>query len=118
EILCFEKTFDSGRASFGLVLPIDTLFASSTIQGNFAKPGGTSTSTGDMSIFTKFIVRQDPKTGSLISAGMVVTPPTGPKTFAGANYISSIHTTTIQPYIGYILRRGRFYVHGFSAFAF
>ena len=118
EILGFEKTFDSGRASFGLVLPIDTLYAGSTITGNFARPGGTSTSTGDMSIFTKFIVRQDPKTGSLISAGLVVTPPTGPRTFAGANYISAIHTTTIQPYIGYIFRRGRFYLHGFSAFAF
>ncbi len=118
EIFGFEKTFDSGRASFGLILPIDTLYASSTIKGNFAKPGGTSTSTGDMSIFTKFIVRQDPKTGSLISAGFVITPPTGPKTFAGANYISAIHTTTLQPYIGYIFRRGRFYVHGFSAFAF
>jgi hypothetical protein len=118
EILGFEKTFDEGRASFGLVLPIDTLYATSTIVGNFAKPGGVSTSTGDMSLFTKFIVRQDPKTGSLISAGVVVTPPTGPRTFAGAGYISSIHTTTIQPYIGYILRRGNFYLHGFSAFEF
>lgn len=118
EILGFEKTFDQGRASFGLVLPIDTLYASSTITGNFAKPGGTSTSTGDMSIFTKFIVRQDPKTGSLISAGLVVTPPTGPRTFAGANYIAAIHTTTIQPYIGFIFRRGKFYLHGFSAFEF
>ncbi len=118
EILGFEKTFDSGRASFGLILPIDTLYASSTIKGNFAKPGGTSTSTGDMSIFTKFIVRQDPKTGNLISAGLVVTPPTGPSTFAGAKYIASLHTTTIQPYIGYIFRHGRFYLHGFSAFAF
>jgi hypothetical protein len=118
EIIGFEKTFDEGRASFGLRLPIDTLFASSTITGNFAKPGGVSTAVGNLSIFTKFLVRMDPKTGSLISAGLVVTPPTGPGTFAGAKYIQSIQTTTIQPYVGYIFRRDRFYLHGFSAFDF
>ena len=118
EILGFEKTFDDGRASFGLRLPIDTLFASSTIKGNFAKPGGVSTAVGNLSIFTKFLVRMDPETGSLISAGLVVTPPTGPGTFAGAKFIQSIQTTTIQPYVGYIFRRDRFYLHGFSAFEF
>jgi hypothetical protein len=118
EILGFEKTFDQGRASFGLIMPIDTLYAKSTIQGNFAKPGGASTAVGDLSIFTKFIVRQDPTTGSLFSGGLLVTVPTGPSTFAGANYITSIHTTQIQPYMGYILRHGKFYLHGFSAFAF
>ena len=60
----------------------------------------------------------DPETGSLISAGLVVTPPTGPGTFAGAKYIQSIQTTTIQPFVGYIFRRDRFYLHGFSAFEF
>ncbi len=101
-----------------MVLPIDTLYARSTIKGNFARPGGVSTSTGDISMISKFIVRMDPATGSLISAGVVVTPRTGPRTFAGAKYISALHTTTIQPYIGYLYRRGRFYAHGFSAFAF
>jgi hypothetical protein len=117
-IFGFEKTFDSGRASFGAILPLDTLFASSTIQGNFAKPGGVSTAVGDLSVFTKFIVRQNMKTGSLFSGGLVVTAPTGPASFAGANYISAIHTTQIQPYIGYIFRREKFYIHGFSAFSF
>ncbi|WP_435009254.1 hypothetical protein P12x_000506 [Tundrisphaera lichenicola] len=118
QILGFEKTFDGGRASFGLRMPIDTLYAGSPIQGNFAKPGGTSTAVGNLSFFTKFLVRQDPKTGSLLSAGLVVTPPTGPSSFAGAKFISSIQTTTIQPFVGYIFRRDRFYLHGFSAFEF
>jgi hypothetical protein len=118
EIFGFEKTFDQGRASFGMILPLDTLYASSTITGNFAKPGGTSTSVGDLSVFTKFIVRFDEKTGSLFSGGLLVTTPTGPSTFAGAKYISAIHTTTLSPYMGYILRRGKFYLHGFSSFAF
>jgi hypothetical protein len=73
---------------------------------------------GNLSIFTKFLVRLDPETGSLISAGLVVTPPTGPGTFAGAKFIQSIQTTTVQPYVGYLFRRDRFYLHGFSAFEF
>lgn len=118
EIFGFEKTFDQGRASIGFRLPLDTLYATSTIKGNFAKPGGASTSLGDLSIFTKFIVRQNPQTGNLISAGFVVTPPTGPSSFAGAKYIQSLHTTRLQPYIGYVFSRGNFYLHGFSAFEF
>lgn len=117
-IFGFEKTFDQGRASFGMVLPLDTLSASSTIKGNFAKPGGVSTAVGDLSIFTKFIIRQNMKTGSLFSGGLVVTAPTGPASFAGANYISAIHTTQIQPYIGYIFRREKYFLHGFSSFSF
>ena len=117
-ILGFEKTFDGGRASFGIRMPIDNLYAKSTIQGNFARPGGGSTAVGNISIFTKFLVRQDPKTGSLLSAGLVVTPPTGPSSFAGAKYIQSVQTTMIQPFVGYIFRRDRFYLHGFSAFEF
>jgi hypothetical protein len=117
-IFGFEKTFDSGRASFGAVLPLDTLSASSTIQGNFAKPGGVSTAVGDLSIFTKVVIRQDLETGSLISGGLVVTAPTGPASFAGANYITALNTTEIQPYLGYLFRRDRFYLHGFSAFSF
>ena len=111
----FEKTFLDRRASFGIRVPINTLTADSTITGNFARPGGTSTSMGDLSIFTKFVFCEDPRTGSLVSAGLQVTPPTGPGSFAGANYLQSIHTTTVQPYVGYIWARDRFYVHGFTS---
>ena len=111
----FEKTFDEGRGSFGLRLPLDTLTADSTISGNFAKSGGTSTSLGDLGIFTKYVLKYNPATGSLISAGLLVTPPTGPDTFAGAKYIQSVHSTSIQPFLGYIFRRGEFYLQGFTA---
>ena len=115
EIWGVEKTFDSGRGSVGLVLPLNTISADSTIQGNFNKPGGTSTSLGDLSIFTKYILKIDPATGSLISAGLLINTPTGPRQFAGARYIESLHDTTLQPFLGYILRNERFYLHGFSA---
>jgi len=114
-IFGLEKTFDEGRGSIGIQLPLDTLTADSTIQGPFAKPGGTSTALNDLTIFTKYILKRNPETGSLISAGLAVTPATGPSTFAGANYLAAVHDTTVQPFIGYLWRRGDFYLHGFSA---
>jgi len=115
EIWGFEKTFDQGRGSIGLILPLNTITADSTIPGKFAKPGGTSTSLGDLSIFSKYILKLDPATGSLISTGIIVTPPTGPNQFAGASYLQNVHATSIQPFLGYIWRRENFYLHGFSA---
>ena len=44
-----------------------------------------------------------------------MTPATGPNTFAGANYLAAVHDTTVQPFIGYLWRRGDFYLHGFTA---
>jgi hypothetical protein len=114
-IFGLEKTFDEGRGSIGIQLPLDSLTADSTIQGKFAKPGGTSTSLNDLTVFSKYILKINPETGSLISAGLAVTPATGPDTFAGASYLASVHDTTVQPFIGYLWRRGNFYLHGFSA---
>jgi hypothetical protein len=71
-----------------------------------------------MNIFAKYILKQDPATGSLISAGLAVTPTTGGGSFAGAKYILNINTTLFQPFIGYIWTRGNFYLQGFSAFEF
>jgi hypothetical protein len=69
----FEKTFDEGFGSFGFRLPLDQLSANSTISGNFAKPGGTSTSLNDLSLFTKYVLKVDPATGSLLSVGLEAT---------------------------------------------
>ncbi len=115
QIFGLEKTFDEGRGSIGLRLPLNTLTANSTIQGNFNRPGGTSTGLGDLSIFAKYILRLNPDTGSLISAGLVVTPPTGPDEFAGATYLQNVHATSVQPFLGYIWSGENFYFHGFTA---
>jgi hypothetical protein len=112
-IFGLEKTFDGGFGSVGVRLPLDQLSANSAISGNFAKPGGTSTALNDLSIFTKYILKVDPATGSLLSAGLEMTLPTGPNQFAGAKYIEGIQSTEIQPFIGYLLIRDRFYLHGF-----
>jgi hypothetical protein len=114
-IFGLEKTYDEGRGSLGIQLPLDSLTADSTIQGPFNKPGGTSTSLNDLTIYTKYILKRNPVTGSLISAGLAVTPTTGPSTFAGAGYLAAVHDTTVQPFIGYLWRRGDFFLHGFTA---
>ncbi len=114
-IFGLEKTFDEGRGSIGIQLPLDSLTAESAISGNFAKQGGPSTSLNDLTVFSKYVLKYNPETGSLISAGLAVTPATGPNTFAGAKYLNGINDTTVQPFIGYIWRRDRFFLHGFVA---
>jgi len=115
EVMGFEKTFHDGDGSFGMRLPIDTVSANSTITGKFAKLAGTSTSTGDLSLFGKYIFLRDPATGSLVSGGLAISTPNGPANFAGAKYLASLDSTFIQPFVGYIWSRDRFYLHGFSA---
>jgi hypothetical protein len=104
EIFGVEKTFDDGNGSLGLRLPLNTLWSRPTVPARFKQFGGTSTSFGDLSVFGKYILKQDPETGSLISTGLAVTPTTGPGNFAGATYIgsSTTHTTMIQPFLGYL----------------
>ncbi|WP_145952222.1 hypothetical protein [Paludisphaera borealis] len=111
----FEKTFDEGRGSFGMRLPIDTLTADGTARG-VQTP--TTTATGNLSLFAKYILKQNTKTGSLVSVGLAVTPPTAPGRFAGAPYVFGINNTSFQPFLGYIFNFGDFYIQGFSAFDF
>ena len=114
-IFGLEKTFNEGKGSVGIQLPLDSLTAESTIRGSFAKPGGTSNSLDDLTVFAKYILERNPITGSLISVGLAVTPRTGPPNFAGANYLVAVNDTTVQPFLGYLWRRDRFYLHGFAA---
>jgi hypothetical protein len=117
-IFGFEKTFEDGNSSIGIRLPLDTLTSNPRVPAKFKQFGGTTTGLDNMDIFGKFIFRQDPSTGSLISAGLAISPPTGGTHFAAANYIQYINTTQIQPFVGYIWNRGNFYLQGFSAFEF
>jgi hypothetical protein len=110
-----EKTFDEGRGSIGIQLPLDNLTGESTVTGHFVKPGGSSTALDDLTVFAKYILKINPATGSLISAGLAITPRDGPNTFAGASYLAAVNDTTVQPFIGYLWRRDRFYLHGFTA---
>jgi hypothetical protein len=111
-IFGLEKTFDEGRGSIGIQLPLDNLTAESTLPGRL---GGSSTSLNNLTVLSKYILKYNPETGSLISVGVAVTPRTGPLTFAGAPYLVGVNDTAVQPFVGYLWRRERFYLHGFVA---
>lgn len=102
----YEKTFWDGNASVGLRLPLDTL----NITGQ-----GTSTALGNLTVFSKLILLKQQGTGNLVSGGLAVTAPTGPTSFGGAPGVFGYRDTQIQPFLGYIWSRGRFYLQGFEA---
>lgn len=110
-----EKTFNEGKGSLGVRVPLSTVTADSPNR-NISTP--TSTAMSNLTIFGKYILEENRATGSLVSVGLAVTPPTAPGRFAGAPYLFGLNTTYIQPFVGYIWNRGRFYVQGFSAFDF
>ena len=106
-----EKTFLDGRASVGFRLPLNTLTADSHFPGN----GPTARTIGDLTMILKYALCEDRDTGDLLSAGLAVTVPTGPDTFAGFDRIASIHDTPIQPFVGFIWHWDDFYFHGFTS---
>lgn len=113
-IFGFEKTFWDGDASIGLRLPLNTLTADAN-NPRYRGLTGTDTALGNLDIITKFLLLEDEDTGSLLSAGLVITPPTGPAAFAGAGYfIDPPNPTTLQPYVGGIWMLDRLYFQGFS----
>ena len=115
-IFGFEKTFLDGQVSLGFRMPVDTVTAASSVPKQFGNYGGTSTAVGDISIYAKYILLENRENGNLLSGGLALGVPTGPGKFAGLNSFASItNTTSFQPFLGYILNSGRWYLHGFLA---
>jgi hypothetical protein len=110
ETFGLEKTCLDGQASVGLRVPLDTLTANSEIPAL----SGSNTDIGDLTFILKYVVCQNTDTGSLLSAGLAVTAPTGPTGFAGS-HLTTFHNTILQPYLGYIWNAGNFFIHGFAA---
>jgi hypothetical protein len=113
----FEKTFNDGKGSFGMRLPIDNLTADS-LPGVKNTPTPTRTAMGNLDLFAKYVLEQDPKSGSLLSVGMLLSTPTGPGRFAGAPYVHGLNDLSFQPFMGYIWNGGDWYIQGFSGFYF
>jgi hypothetical protein len=111
EVFGVEQADADGSGSMGLRLALDTFNAANSVPGL----DGTSTDLGDLSVIFKEVLWQDRGTGRLLSAGLAVTPPTGPGSFAGANDIKVFHNTSLQPFCGWIWPEKQFYVQGFSA---
>jgi hypothetical protein len=116
EIFGFEKTFNDGQGSIGLRVPLNTVSAATRAPASFGTFGGSSTAVGDLSIIGKYILLQDKESGSVLSGGVALTAPTGPGRFAGfSTFGGGPHTTTFQPFLGYLLNFGDLYLHGFTA---
>jgi hypothetical protein len=111
EIWGWEWALPDGSASVGLRLPLNTYNATHTI----ANLDGTSTDIGDLTVIFKDVLWENRDTGGLLSAGLAVTPPTGPGSFAGSNEIKVFHNTVLQPYCGWIWAHEQFYLQGFTA---
>jgi hypothetical protein len=111
EIFGMEWADKEGTMSFGLRLPLNTYNADNTVTGL----DGTSTDLGDLTAFWKFRLWSDDATGSLLSAGLAVTPTTATGSFAGSTNLKVFHNTTMQPFFGWIWRHDRFYMQGFTA---
>jgi hypothetical protein len=118
-----EKTFLDNNFSVGLRAPINNITADGRVtQGPFgpvAAPGLTDTEFGDLSVILKGVLAQNRETGSLISAGLVVTTATGPRHFPSAPaepiLVNGQRSTSLQPFVGAIWSSGNFFVHGFSS---
>lgn len=111
EILGIEKTFLDQQASIGLRMPIDSLYAHSPVR----PLQGMSSSVGNISVFGKYVLWRDEKTGSLISGGLALTMPTGPGHFAGSHVGYGFRNTQIAPFLGFFFAFDKLYVQGFTS---
>src|SRR5262249_43411275 len=105
ELLGFEKTFLGGDASFELRLPFLQLTGD---------PGGRDTGIGDLTLILKYALINDRPGGNCVSAGLALTLPTG-NNFAPEGIPSFRDDVLFQPFVGYILARDQWYVHGFTS---
>jgi hypothetical protein len=111
EVFAVEWADDDQTCSFGLRLPLQTYNAANTITGL----DGTGTDLGDLSAFWKFRLWRDNATGSMLSAGLAVTPTTETGSFAGTPNLKVFHNTCLQPFCGWIWRHNDLYLQGFTA---
>ena len=113
QIIGFEKTFFDGNASIGMRLPFNLLDAR---NGDTPGLSGTSADIGDLTVILKALLWEDRDRGLLLSAGVAVTVPTGPDSFAGVpSVVGAFHNTLVQPYLGSLWSLNNLFVQGFSA---
>lgn len=103
ETFGFEKTFLGGDASVGVRLNV--------IQ---ADGSYSDDDFGDTTIVTKYALVNSAETGNVLSCGLAVTAPTGPRTILPTG--QTFRTTLLQPWSGFIYNLNcKWYTHGFSS---
>jgi len=104
EVFGIESPFLDGNASVGVRVP--------WVQQN-GDPTLDSSHIGDVTVITKFALLNDRDGGNVFSVGLAVTAPTGMRLVTPDGH--RITSTLLQPYLGYIVNFGQFYVQGFSS---
>lgn len=115
-VLGFEKTLLGGDASVGLRLPFFNLGGDSeAYQTSFV---------GDLTIITKYALRNNPETGNVLSTGLVITTPTGGSPDLMINAMGEreeqrrYRPVLLQPFIGYIWNpTNRLFFQGYHSVA-
>ena len=108
EIFGFEKTFLDGNASIEVRLPI--FQSSGSAAAGVGAGGFVGDNFGDLTTIAKFAVINDPN--GVLSLGLATTFPTGP-TVPGPN--GNFQAVLFQPFVGFYLPYGDFFVEGFSS---
>jgi hypothetical protein len=121
-----EKACLNGDLSVGVRIPINSVDASASPDALAAPtpgfplgtpPGNFSMAAiGDVSLIFKYVAWRCHETGSLISAGLDLTFPTGEMSLSGVQP-SVDNNLVVQPFLGYIWRHGDCFVQGFSSIA-
>jgi hypothetical protein len=106
EMVGFEKTFLNGNASVGMRVPFLQLAGSSDFVDSHVD---------DLSIILKYAFINNRETGNVLSGGLVVTAPTGERIRIVDG--SSIASTYLQPWVGFIYNVNALYAEGFSSVA-
>ena len=71
---------------------------------------------GDLTVIFKGVLWQDLLNGDLVSAGLAITFPTGPDSLGGVTFSNGcVHSTLLQPFIGYLWVWNNLYLQGFSS---
>jgi hypothetical protein len=109
----FEKTFLDRNASIGLFIPLNRVNADNGVTPG---TGGDFQDIGDLTVFGKYVLWRDRDTGSLLTGGLGVSAPTGPRNLAGApdTILLGFHDTLIQPFLAYRFISGNWYIQGFE----
>jgi hypothetical protein len=105
QILGFEKTFLDRNASVGMRLPF--------IQLN-GPPGAGADAVGDLTILTKYAFINQPN-GNVVSAGLIITAPTGPSGGLLCDGTPVPHSVLFQPWAGFIRVYDRAYLQGVTS---
>jgi hypothetical protein len=105
EIAGFEWAFWDGDASIGLRAPAFQVHSA----------GFEDSQLGDLTMLFKYAFYRDRESHDLMSAGIVVTAPTGPSLPIFGE--SNVHSTVLQPYVGGILHCGDFFLVDFTSLA-